>query len=51
MPAADVANLVLDGILNDRFWLLTHPDDYRPMIERRCKGIVETGEVVQGKAI
>lgn len=51
MPASDVANLVLDGILHDRFWLLTHPDDYRPMIEQRCRGIVETGEVVRGQAI
>lgn len=50
-PASEVADLVLNGILNDRFWLLTHPADYRPMIEQRCKGIVETGEVVRGIGI
>ena len=51
MLASEVANLVLDGILNGRFWLLTHPQDYRPMIERRCRGILDTGEVVRGQAI
>jgi NAD(P)-dependent dehydrogenase (short-subunit alcohol dehydrogenase family) len=50
MPAAEVGKLVLDGILKDRFWLLTHPKEYRPMIEQRCRGIVETGEVFRGRA-
>jgi NAD(P)-dependent dehydrogenase (short-subunit alcohol dehydrogenase family) len=50
-PASEVAELVLNGILNDRFWLLTHPADYRPYIEQRCRGIVETGEVVRGIGI
>lgn len=43
--------LVLDGIMNNRIWLLTHPEDYRSMIEQRCKGIVDTGELVRGAAI
>ena len=50
VPAAEVGKLVLQGILDDRFWLLTHPKEYRPMIEARCRGIVETGEVFRGKA-
>jgi len=50
MPAAEVGKLVLEGIRKDRFWLLTHPSEYRPMIEARCRGIVETGEVFRGKA-
>ena len=51
MPASEVGQLVLEGILNNRFWLLTHPAEYRPMIEQRCRGIVETGEVFRGMAI
>lgn len=51
VSAEDVARLVVDAVRNDRFWILTHPKEYRPMIEQRCKGIVETGEVVRGRPI
>ena len=43
---ADVAARVVDAIVHDRFWILTHPA-YNEAIERRCRGIVETGEVVE----
>jgi NAD(P)-dependent dehydrogenase (short-subunit alcohol dehydrogenase family) len=43
---ADIAEEVVDAILSDRFWILTHPA-YNEAIERRCRGIVETGEVVE----
>jgi NAD(P)-dependent dehydrogenase (short-subunit alcohol dehydrogenase family) len=43
---ADVAAQVVDAIVHDRFWILTHPA-YNEAIERRCRGIVETGEVVE----
>ena len=42
----DVAAQVVDAIVHDRFWILTHPA-YNEAIERRCRGIVETGEVVE----
>ena len=42
----DVATRVVDAIAHDRFWILTHPA-YNEAIERRCRGIVETGEVVE----
>ena len=51
MQASAVADIVLDGILRDRFWLLTRPQDYRAVIERRCKGIVETDEVLMARSI
>jgi NAD(P)-dependent dehydrogenase (short-subunit alcohol dehydrogenase family) len=41
----DVAAQVLDAVRNDRFWIVTHPT-YHEFIERRCRGIVETDEVV-----
>jgi NAD(P)-dependent dehydrogenase (short-subunit alcohol dehydrogenase family) len=47
IPAADAAELVVDAIRSDRFWVLTHPA-YRSAIERRTRGLVETDEVVAG---
>jgi NAD(P)-dependent dehydrogenase (short-subunit alcohol dehydrogenase family) len=43
---ADIAADVVAAIEHDRFWILTHPV-YNPTIERRCRGILETGEVVE----
>jgi NAD(P)-dependent dehydrogenase (short-subunit alcohol dehydrogenase family) len=43
---ADVAAAVVDAIRTDRFWIMTHPV-YNDAIERRCRGIVDTGEVVE----
>jgi NAD(P)-dependent dehydrogenase (short-subunit alcohol dehydrogenase family) len=42
----DVATHVVDAIVHNRFWILTHLA-YNEAIERRCRGIVETGEVVE----
>lgn len=47
IPAAEAARVVVEAILADRFWVLTHPA-YAPAIERRARGIVETDELVAG---
>jgi NAD(P)-dependent dehydrogenase (short-subunit alcohol dehydrogenase family) len=46
IPASHVAAQVVDAIRANRFWILTHPA-YRSSIEQRCRGIVETDEVVE----
>jgi NAD(P)-dependent dehydrogenase (short-subunit alcohol dehydrogenase family) len=45
IPPSQVAEQVVDALYRDRFWILTHPA-YRETIEQRCRGIVETDEVV-----
>ncbi len=45
VPAADVAAEVVEAIRQDRFWILTHPD-YAEAIRARCRGIVETDDLV-----
>jgi NAD(P)-dependent dehydrogenase (short-subunit alcohol dehydrogenase family) len=40
IPAEDVANQVLDAIVNERFWVLTHPKT-KKAVERRTRGVVE----------
>ena len=45
MPAERVAEMVVDAIRGDRFWVLTHPE-YRELVLRRARGITETDEVV-----
>jgi NAD(P)-dependent dehydrogenase (short-subunit alcohol dehydrogenase family) len=45
MPAERVAEMVVDAIRADRFWVLTHPE-YRELILKRARGIAETGETV-----
>jgi NAD(P)-dependent dehydrogenase (short-subunit alcohol dehydrogenase family) len=42
---ADIADLVLEGIVRDRFWLLSHRS-YGRLIEARARGIIETDSVV-----
>ena len=49
-PAAGVAELVVDAVRTGRFWILTHPE-YKEQIERRCRGIVETDEVVEASLL
>jgi NAD(P)-dependent dehydrogenase (short-subunit alcohol dehydrogenase family) len=49
-PAARAAELVVDAVRAGRFWILTHPE-YNEQIERRCRGIVETGEVVEASLL
>jgi NAD(P)-dependent dehydrogenase (short-subunit alcohol dehydrogenase family) len=41
----EVAQMVLDAIRNDRFWVLTHPE-FGALVEQRCRGILEGGKVV-----
>jgi NAD(P)-dependent dehydrogenase (short-subunit alcohol dehydrogenase family) len=40
IPPEEVASQVLDAILNDRFWVLTHPDT-KKAVARRMNGILE----------
>ena len=47
IPTSDVVDMVLDPIRRDRFWIVTHPAYHGP-IEQRCRGIVETDELVAG---
>ncbi|OWY60529.1 hypothetical protein B7486_68685 [cyanobacterium TDX16] len=39
LEADEVAQLVLDGIADDRFYLFTH-DEWSPMVERRASALV-----------
>ncbi len=39
MDPAEVGDLVLDAVRNERFWILTHPDEYLPFVERRLESI------------
>ena len=41
-----MAELVVDAIKTDRFWILTHPE-YHEVIERRAAGIVDGTIVVR----
>jgi NAD(P)-dependent dehydrogenase (short-subunit alcohol dehydrogenase family) len=40
IPAVDVADRVLSAIVEERFWILTHPD-LTKAVERRLRGVVE----------
>jgi NAD(P)-dependent dehydrogenase (short-subunit alcohol dehydrogenase family) len=48
--ASDVAELVVNAVRVGRFWILTH-QEYNEQIERRCRGIVETDEVVEASLL
>ena len=39
MDPAEVGDLVLDAIRNERFWILTHPNEFIPLVERRVQAI------------
>jgi NAD(P)-dependent dehydrogenase (short-subunit alcohol dehydrogenase family) len=39
MDPADVGELVLDAVRNERFWILTHPNEFLPLVERRVAAI------------
>ena len=39
MDPAEVGDLVLDAIQNERFWILTHPNEFIPLVERRLESI------------
>lgn len=39
MDPAEVGDLVLDAIENERFWILTHPQEFIPLVEKRLDSI------------
>lgn len=39
MDPAEVGDLVLDAVRNERFWILTHPAEFIPFVERRLDAI------------
>lgn len=39
MDPAEVGDLVLDAIRNERFWILTHPQEFIPQVEKRLDAI------------
>lgn len=39
MDPAEVGDLVLDAVRNERFWILTHPNEFIPLVERRLAAI------------
>jgi NAD(P)-dependent dehydrogenase (short-subunit alcohol dehydrogenase family) len=40
MDPSEVGELVLDGVLNDRFWILTHPDEVAQLVTGRTGGLL-----------
>lgn len=45
MPAETVAQMTVDAIRGNRFWLVTH-EEYLDMVRARARGITETDELV-----
>jgi len=41
MSPEEVADLVVDAVLQDRFYVLTHPDMIKPMVEARFRAILD----------
>ncbi|MDQ3385188.1 MAG: SDR family NAD(P)-dependent oxidoreductase [Actinomycetota bacterium] len=41
MPPADVAEMVVDAITSDRFYVLTHPDMIKPHVEARLRAVLD----------
>ncbi len=50
MPAEEVAGQVVDAILHDRFWVVTHPE-YLTEVDRRARGIAAGDVVVRGEIL
>jgi short-subunit dehydrogenase len=50
MAAADVAGMVVDAILRDRFWVLTHPE-YGRLVGERADSITTGGDPVRGRVL
>ena len=50
MPAEDVAGQVIDAVLRDRFWVVTHPE-YLAEVDRRARGIATGDVVVRGEIL
>jgi hypothetical protein len=43
-----VAEIVLDGIRNDRFWILTHPRETSDLVTKRTEAMVRDGAASLG---
>lgn len=41
MPPAEVAEMVVDAITADRFYVLTHPDMIKPHVEARLRAVLD----------
>lgn len=39
MNPDEVGDLVLEAVQNERFWILTHPNEFLPLVERRLDSI------------
>ena len=39
MDPNEVGDMVLEAIQNNRFWILTHPEEFLPLIEKRVAHI------------
>jgi len=39
MDPAEVGDMVLEAIRNERFWIMTHPNEFMPFIEKRVTDI------------
>lgn len=39
MSPDEVGELVLEAVQNERFWILTHPNEFLPLVERRLDSI------------
>ncbi|HEX2302917.1 MAG TPA: SDR family NAD(P)-dependent oxidoreductase [Gaiella sp.] len=50
MPASEVADMVVDGVLHDRFWVLTHAE-YASLVTERAVGIAAGDVVVRGRVL
>jgi hypothetical protein len=50
MPASDVADLVVDAVRQDRFWVLTHPE-YAELVTQRAEGVAAGDAPVRGRVL
>jgi hypothetical protein len=44
MAPSEVAELVLNGVQNDRFWIVTHPSEVAQLVNDRTYGLVHTND-------
>jgi NAD(P)-dependent dehydrogenase (short-subunit alcohol dehydrogenase family) len=44
MPPEEVADMVVDAIEQDRFYVLTHPDLIKPQVQRRLQAIIDESD-------
>jgi NAD(P)-dependent dehydrogenase (short-subunit alcohol dehydrogenase family) len=42
MEPSEVAALVVRGIRERRFWILTHPEEWKPIVQRRAAALAES---------